>query len=229
MNNRRILSVDDEADHLLDLEEFLSENGFDVSTATNGEKAIEAAKAQAPDLVILDVRMPGISGLEVCRRIRRMYANLPIIFLSALRQEMDKVRGLNIGADDYVTKPYSLLELLARIKSLLRRTGASKKKIPRKFGKVTINPEGREVTREGLLITLKPKEFDLLCYLVEHQGEVLSRQHLLEAVWKQEGDPTTRTVDTHIRNLRKKLEPDPSRPQYFFTIHGVGYKFLNKD
>ncbi len=227
MNKSRILIVDDEIDHLDDLGEFLTENGFEVNTATNGEEAIAVAKEQDPDLVVLDVRMPGMSGFEVCRRLRQTNSSLPIIFLSALRQEMDKVRGLNLGGDDYIAKPYSLMELLARINSLLRRTKDLKSEVYWQFGEVKVNLEGREVIRSGQTISFAPKEFDLLCYLVEHQGKVLSRDDLLEAVWKHERNLSTRTVDIHILNLRKKLESDPSNPQYFLTVHGVGYKFIS--
>ncbi len=229
MNRPRILIVDDEVEFLEDLREYLGENGYEAVAATDGEAALSAARQQAPDLVILDVRMPGMSGLEVCRRLRQGNADLPVIFLSALHQDVDKVRGLETGGDDYIAKPFSAIELLARIKSLLRRAKPAEKKAPVRFGDVTLDPVRREVVRAGQPVSCTPKEFDLLCYLVEHDGEALSREHLLVAVWGHEVHPTTRTVDIHILHLRKKLEVEPSAPRHFLTVHGVGYKFVGEE
>lgn len=228
MSGSRILLVDDESDVLEGLVDYLGKNGFDVDTATNGEMALDTVKANPPDLVILDVRMPGMDGIEVCRRMRKLSPNTRIIFLSALQQDVDKAKGLMIGGDDYIAKPFSTLELLARVKAVLRRNGVPESPEVFQFGDVSIVPIRREVMRDGAVVEMTAKEFDLVYYLVQHQGEALSRDQLLESVWGQDQYPTTRTVDFHIFQLRKKLEKNSVRPEYFRTIRGVGYKFVNE-
>lgn len=229
MRRHRILLVDDERTVLQGLEKVLLAEGYEVATATDGEAGLAIAAVKNPDLVILDILMPGLNGFEVCQRLRMRNADVRILIVTALHKEMEKVRGLELGADDYVTKPVSLSELKARIKALLRRTGSFSLREDYRFGEVTIDPVGREVTKAGELIDLTAKEFDLLCYLVQHEGEALSRDRLLEEVWGHDQYPITRTVDIHILHLRRKLERDPSQPRYFLTLHGVGYKFVACD
>ena len=228
MSGSKILLVDDESDVLEGLVDYLGKNGFDVDTATNGEMALNTVKMNPPDLVILDVRMPGMDGIEVCRRLRKLAPETRIIFLSALQQDVDKAKGLMIGGDDYIAKPFSTLELLARVKAVLRRNGAAESPEVFKFGDVSIVPLRRDVIRAGAVVEMTAKEFDLVYYLVQHQGEALSRDQLLESVWGQDQYPTTRTVDFHIFQLRKKLEENSVHPEYFRTIRGVGYKFVNE-
>ncbi len=228
MSEAKILLVDDESDVLEGLVDYLGKKGFDVDTATNGEMALETVKANPPDLVILDVRMPGMDGIEVCRRLRKLSPSTRIIFLSALQQDVDKAKGLMTGGDDYIAKPFSTLELLARVKAVLRRNGAPEPPKVFEFGDVSIDPIRREVIRGGAVVEMTAKEFDLVYYLVQHQGEALSRDQLLESVWGQDQFPTTRTVDFHIFQLRKKLEESSVHPEYFRTIRGVGYKFVNE-
>jgi DNA-binding response OmpR family regulator len=177
--------------------------------------------------VVLDVMMPRMSGLEVCKQLRAKRASLPIIMLTARGQEIDKVVGLELGADDYVTKPFSIRELLARVKSVLRRTAVlPKDKEKHSFADVEVDLRRCRVVRSGKALDISSKEFDLLKYFICHPGETLSRDRLLEDVWGYDNYPTTRTVDTHLVRLRQKLEPDPEQPQYFLTVHGTGYRFV---
>ena len=201
--------------------------GYEVITARDGAEGLKRALDESPDLVILDVMMPRMSGLEVCRQLRAKRASLPIIMLTARGQEVDKVVGLELGADDYVTKPFSIRELLARVKSVLRRTAVlPKDKEQHSFADVQVDLRRCRVVRSGKALDISSKEFDLLKYFICHPGETLSRDRLLEDVWGYENYPTTRTVDTHLVRLRQKLEPDPEQPQYFLTVHGTGYRFV---
>ena len=171
--------------------------------------------------------MPRMSGLEVCRQLRAKRASLPIIMLTARGQEVDKVVGLELGADDYVTKPFSIRELLALVKSVLRRTAVLPKDLDQhSFSDVEVDLRRCRVLRSGKVLDVSSKEFELLKYFICHAGETLSRDRLLEDVWGYENSPTTRTVDTHLVHLRQKLEPDPEQPQYFLTVHGTGYRFV---
>jgi len=225
----RILVVDDDQDMVRGLEDNLALEEYEVLTAADGETGLATALSQKPDLVILDIMMPGMDGLDVCRRLRRQNKDVRILLLTAKGQESDKVLGLELGADDYVSKPFGLLELLARVKAQLRRAGAAGKQITYQCGEMVVDTVRREVTRADRPVELTAKEFDLLAYLLEHTGEALSRDHLLENIWGYEKYPTTRTVDNHILRLRKKLESDPSNPRHFLTLHGVGYKFVAGD
>lgn len=201
--------------------------GYEVLTARDGIEGLERALQESPDLVLLDVMMPRMSGLEVCRQLRAKRPAIPIIMLTARGQEVDKVVGLELGADDYVTKPFSIRELLARVKAILRRTaGAAKNQEQHTFGDVEVDLHRRRVVRSGKPLDISSKEFELLKYFICHSGETLSRDQLLEEVWGYENYPTTRTVDTHLVRLRQKLEPDPEQPQYFLTVHGTGYRFV---
>jgi two-component system alkaline phosphatase synthesis response regulator PhoP len=225
----RILVVDDDQDMVRGLEDNLALEEYEVLTAPDGETGLATALSQKPDLVILDIMMPGMDGLDVCRRLRRQNKDVRILLLTAKGQESDKVLGLELGADDYVSKPFGLLELLARVKAQLRRTEAAGRSVTYQFGEMVVDTVRREVTRADRLVELTAKEFDLLVYLLEHPGEALGRDHLLENIWGYEKYPTTRTVDNHILRLRKKLEPDPSHPRHFLTLHAVGYKFIAGD
>ena len=221
----RILIVDDEPEIVRGLDDNLRFEGYLTSTATDGRQALALAAREAPDLILLDIMMPGMSGWDVCRELRGRGIDAPIIMLTARGEEADRVRGLELGADDYVTKPFSLRELLARVRAVLRRPGPRPKVEEFAFGDVRVRPRGRQTFRGGREVTLTRKEFDLLVYLLEHRGEVVTREQLLDEVWGYERFPTTRTVDTHILRLRRKFEADPDRPAFILTVHGQGYKF----
>ena len=221
----RILVVDDEPEIVRGLEDNLRFEGYQTVSATNGEDGLALALSDAPDLVLLDIMMPKMSGWDVCRALRGRGVDVPVIMLTARGAEVDRVLGLELGADDYVTKPFSLRELLARVRAVLRRPGPRQKFEEFAFGDVRIRLRGRQVFRAGREVRLTRKEFDLLVFLVEHRGEVVTRERLLDEVWGYERFPTTRTVDTHILRLRRKFEADPDRPAWILTVHGQGYKF----
>jgi DNA-binding response OmpR family regulator len=226
-NPAKILVVEDEPNMVAGLRDNFEFEGYEVITAHDGIEGLERALAESPDLVVLDVMMPRMSGLEVCRQLRAKRASIPIIMLTARGQEVDKVVGLELGADDYVTKPFSIRELLARVRAILRRTAAiPKNQDQHSFGDVEVDLHRRRVLRSGKLLDISSKEFELLKYFICHSGETLSRDRLLEDVWGYDNYPTTRTVDTHLVRLRQKLEPDPEQPQYFLTVHGTGYQFV---
>lgn len=225
MRQSKLLLVDDELQMVKILQEFLEESGFEVGYSTSGKEALVAVGRHKHDLVLLDIQMPDMDGIEVCRKIRKMSPKLPVIFVTAADSDIDKIRGLNIGADDYISKPFNELEVVARINAVLRRTLSSRSQAIQKFGELQIDPVKREVTNKGISIKFTPKEFDLLYYLMDNRGEAISRERLLEDVWKMEGDIPTRTIDLHILQLRKKLEKNPSEPDLIITVHGFGYKF----
>ena len=221
----RILIADDEPEIVRGLEDNLRFEGYQTASATNGEDALALAMSDAPDLVLLDLMLPRMSGWDVCRELRRKGIDVPVIMLTARGAEVDRVLGLELGADDYVTKPFSLRELLARVRAVLRRPGPRQKFAEFAFGDVRIRLRGRQVFKAGEEMRMTRKEFDLLAFLVEHRGEVVTRERLLDEVWGYERFPTTRTVDTHILRLRRKFEGDPDRPRWILTVHGQGYKF----
>ena len=221
----RILIVDDEPQIVRGLEDNLRFEGYQTSTAADGPQALAVAAREAPDLILLDIMMPGMSGWDVCRELRGKGIDVPIIMLTARGEETDRIRGLELGADDYITKPFSLRELLARVRAVLRRPGPRHKVEEFAFGDARVRLRGRQAFRGGHEVLLTRKEFDLLVYLLEHRGEVVTRERLLEEVWGYERFPTTRTVDTHILRLRRKFERDPERPLFIVTAHGQGYKF----
>jgi two-component system alkaline phosphatase synthesis response regulator PhoP len=201
--------------------------GYQVLSAMDGVAGLERALADTPDLVILDVMMPRMSGLDVCKQLKSKLPAIPIIMLTARGQEVDKVVGLELGADDYVTKPFSIRELLARVKAVLRRAGSLPKDKERyAFGDVEVNLRSCQVSRKGRAVEFSSKEFDLLKYFLVHPGEALTRDRLLEEVWGYDKFPTTRTVDAHLVRLRQKLEAKPEDPRFFLTVHGTGYKFV---
>jgi DNA-binding response OmpR family regulator len=232
--SERILVVEDDLVLLETLEYRLSGEGYEVSTAEDGYQALEAAQEDPPNLVLLDVMLPGIDGFEVCR-ILRQEMTIPILMLTARTDEVDRVVGLEIGADDYITKPFSMRELLARIKAQLRRvrilTGESDTELPPaaseplRFEDLVIDLNRCEVSLHDEVLQLKPKEFELLVSLARHKGQVLSRDQLLKAVWGWEQSGQSRTVDVHIRWLREKIEEDPGNPLRIITVRGMGYRF----
>jgi DNA-binding response OmpR family regulator len=230
----RILVVDDEPALLETLAYNLKNQGYEVITASDGPSALEAARKQAPDLVILDIMLPGMDGFEVCR-ILRQEMTTPVLMLTARDDEIDRVVGLEVGADDYLTKPFSMRELLARVKAMLRRVRLIRQEMDsesgqpahqiEKFDDLLIDSNRHEIVLRGEPLTLKPKEYELLVFLAQHRGHVLSREHILEKVWGWEYIGDSRTVDVHIRWLREKIEVDPASPTRIVTIRGVGYRF----
>ena len=221
----RILIVDDEPEMVRGLEDNFRFEGYQTLAATTGKEGLALAVREAPDLILLDIMMPELSGWDVLRALRQKGLDVPVIMLTARGEEVDRVLGLELGADDYVTKPFSLRELLARVRAVLRRPGPRLKFEEFAFGDVRIRLRGRQVFKAGQEVRLTRKEFDLLRYLVEHRGEVVTRDRLLDEVWGYEQFPTTRTVDTHILRLRQKFEKDPEHPAWILTVHGQGYKF----
>jgi DNA-binding response OmpR family regulator len=224
---KRILVVEDDAAILRGLTDSLRDEGYDVLAARTGDEGLRRIREDVPDLVLLDVMLPGLSGFDVCRRARRDHPGIPILMLTARGEEMDRVMGLDLGADDYVTKPFSLPELLARVRAALRRAspdGALPGRV--EFDDVAVDFESYEATRGGRPLPLAPKEFAVLRMLVARGGKVVRRYDLLTHVWGFARMPTTRTVDNHVALLRSKLEADPSNPRRILTVHGVGYKFV---
>ena len=222
----RILIVDDEPQMVRGLEDNLRFEGYDTVSARSGREALALAVAESPDLILLDVMMPGMSGWDVCRELRAKGLAMPVIMLTARGEEADRVQGLELGADDYVTKPFGLRELLARIRAVLRRPGPRQKADEYAFGDVRVHTRARRTFKAGREVKLTRKEFDLLRYLVEFRGEIVTRDRLLDEVWGYDHFPTTRTVDTHILRLRQKFEDDPERPRHIVTVHGQGYRLV---
>jgi len=223
----RILIVEDEPAMVAGLRDNFEYEGYDVISAGDGVAGLDLALSGNPDLVVLDVMMPRMSGLDVCKQLKAKRPSLPIIMLTARGQEIDKVVGLELGADDYVTKPFSIRELMARVKAVLRRVTPPAPALEvYRFSDVEVNVRSNEVRRAGSVVDLSAKEFALLAYFVAHPAETLSRDRLLDSVWGYENYPNSRTVDTHIVHLRQKLEPNPEEPRFILTVHGSGYKFV---
>jgi two-component system alkaline phosphatase synthesis response regulator PhoP len=222
----RILIVEDEPAMVAGLRDNFEYEGYEVISAADGVAGLDRALADDPDLVVLDVMMPRMSGLDVCKQLKVKRPSLPIIMLTARGQEIDKVVGLELGADDYVTKPFSIRELMARVKAVLRRASPQPPAELYRFSDIEVNIRSNEVQRAGTPIVLSAKEFSLLAYFISHPAETLSRDRLLDEVWGYENYPNTRTVDTHIVHLRQKLEPNPEQPRFILTVHGSGYKFV---
>jgi two-component system alkaline phosphatase synthesis response regulator PhoP len=224
----RILIVDDEPDMLLGLKDNFEFEGYQVLTAGDGTAGLELARAEKPDLVVLDLMLPRLSGLEVCKTLRGEGFDKPIVMVTARGQEIDKVVGLELGADDYVTKPFSIRELLARVRAVLRRAEGRRQRLQSyRFADLEFDFETYKALRKGQPLEMSPREFELLRYLIERKGETVSRDQLLEDVWGYESYPSTRTVDTHIAKLRAKIGDSGSEPKYILTIHGMGYKFID--
>ncbi|MEK7704843.1 MAG: response regulator transcription factor [Myxococcota bacterium] len=226
----RILIVEDDDAMSGALRDGFVSEGHTVSMARDGAAGLALALSEAPELVILDVMLPKVSGHDVCRQLRAQGLETPIIMLSARGQEIDKVVGLKLGADDYITKPFSFMELLARVEAVLRRsrTGCTPAKAVHhaSFGDIAADFHTGEVRKGGKPVELSARELRLLRYFVEHRGEVVDRDTLLDAVWDYDEAPFTRTVDMHVAKLRKKLEDRPAEPQYLLTVHGMGYKLV---
>jgi len=237
----KVLVVEDETTLLETLEYNLAHQGYEVLTAVNGRDALTLARDNQPDLIVLDVMLPGIDGFEVCRILRKELS-VPIIMLTARSEEVDKIVGLEMGADDYLTKPFSMRELLARVKAMLRRVKLIREELAAEqvmedalpdvpanailtYGNLVIDQTRREVRLDETAVRLKPKEFDLLLFLARHQGMALSRDLILERVWGWSYDGNSRTVDVHVRWLREKIEPDPANAARIVTVRGIGYRF----
>lgn len=226
---RRILIVDDEATVREVVGQYLELEGYHVLQAATGLEALQVASATPPDLVILDLTLPGIDGLEVCRRLRAASA-VPILMLTARAEDADKLLGFDVGTDDYLTKPFNPRELVARVQAIMRRLEAMS--VPAmvfdgnlQFGGITIHPRTRQVERDGVPVDLTTKEFDLLHFLAAHPKQVFTREQLLQHVWNYDNYGEDSTVTVHIRRLREKVEPDPARPRHVRTVWGIGYKF----
>ncbi|OPJ59098.1 response regulator transcription factor [Clostridium oryzae] len=227
MAEEKILVVDDE-EHIVELIKFnLQNNGYNVLTASNGIDALKIAKSQVPQLVLLDLMLPGMDGYDVCKEIRKdmNISNTPIIMITARSEELDKILGLELGADDYVTKPFSVRELVARVKAVLRRTATQQFENSFKFANVSIDFQKHEVSKDGQKVELTLKEFELLEMLIKNKGRVMTRDFLLDKIWGYDYIGETRTVDVHIRHLRQKIEEDDKNPKFIETIRGVGYRF----
>ncbi|MFQ5413483.1 MAG: response regulator transcription factor [Phycisphaerae bacterium] len=222
----RILVAEDEPDMVMGLRDNLQFDGHEVIEAVDGEAALQAALHDRPDLILLDVMMPKLDGLAVCRRVREAGVRVPILMLTARSQEIDVIRGLEAGADDYVAKPFSVRELLARIKAALRRTGATGVSKVIRVGESTVDLVTGKVERGDTVCSLGHFEAEILKMLVERAEQPVERNEILEAIWGLSGFPANRTVDNHIVSLRRKIEPDPKHPRHLVTVHSIGYKFV---
>ena len=222
----RILVVEDNADLAFAVTTALQSEGFDVEVAASGPDGVEAARRRDAELMILDLMLPGFDGYRVIRTLRAEGIDTPILVLTARGEEADKVRGLRLGADDYVTKPFGAMELVARVEALLRRARPSARgAVLDRFGEVQVNRAARTVRRRGELVALTPKEYELLVALMDRAGTVVPRGELLSAVWGYQHDVSTRTVDIHVSELRSKLEPNPAQPVHIITVRKAGYRF----
>ena len=226
---KRILLIEDEPGLVLTLSDRLRSEGYEVESALEGGSGIELATSEPFDLIILDLMLPDMSGFDVCRDLRQQKVQIPILMLTARAQVEDKVVGLKLGADDYLTKPFETIELMARIEALLRRSAAAPVTSATgvyEFGQVKVDFPSAEVTRDGVPVELSAREFHLLSYLIENRGLLLTRDELLNNVWGYDAMPSTRTVDVHVSWLRQKVEANPRHPQFILTVHGRGYKFV---
>jgi two-component system alkaline phosphatase synthesis response regulator PhoP len=226
---KRILLVEDEPGLVLTLTDRLKSEGYDVGSASDGPSGLALAARERWDVILLDVMLPGSSGFDVCRDLRQQGVTTPVVMLTARGQVVDKVLGLKIGADDYLTKPFDMMELLARIEVQLRRAEAAKRTSSAnryQFGDVVVDARKAEVTRANKPVELSAREFLLLKYFIEHREATISREELLNEVWGYHSMPSTRTVDVHVAWLRQKIEPNPRQPQFILTVHGLGYKFV---
>jgi DNA-binding response OmpR family regulator len=222
---RRILVVEDDLAILTGLSMNLRFEGYEVLQAQDGRQGLARALDEAPDLVVLDLMLPELNGYEVLKELRQRGRDTPVVVLSAKGSEHDKILGLNLGADDYVVKPFGLQELLARIKAVLRRRFPSATQPPLSFGDVLVDPVAKTVTRAGQPVELTAQEFKLLAHFLAHPGRTFSREELLSAAWGYDYQGSARTVDNFMRQLRLKLEPDPEEPRHFVTVRGLGYRF----
>ncbi len=222
-----ILAIEDDPAILRGLADNLRFESYEVLTAADGESGYRLIREKQPDLIILDLMLPKLSGYEICRKVRAEGVRTPILMLTARGEEADRVLGLDLGADDYVSKPFSIRELLARVRAILRRAEPAAAPLDQlRFDDVVVNFLSYEASRAGQPLEMTRKEFSVLRYLAQRAGQVVSRDELLNEVWGYENYPTTRTVDNHIAGLRAKIESDPANPQHLRTVHGVGYKFV---
>jgi two-component system alkaline phosphatase synthesis response regulator PhoP len=223
----KILIIEDEPGLVTTLGDRLRKHGYLVSAASDGKTGLEIAMREPVDLILLDLMLPGQNGLSVCEKLRKAGSGTPILMLTARRQTKDKVAGLKAGGDDYLTKPFQMAELLARVEALLRRAATVPDVAPARhqFGSIAMDTRSTQVTRDGQIVPMSAKEFQLLRYFMEHSNVTLSREVLLREVWGYDGHPSSRTVDVHVAWLRQKLEPDPKSPQFILTVVGFGYKF----
>ncbi len=232
---KRILLVEDDDDIADLLELHLTDAGHAVDVVGDGDDGLARALTEAYDLIVLDIMLPGTDGFDICRRLRQEKCPTPILMVTAKTEEVDKVLGLELGADDYITKPFSIREVLARVKALFRRVEvdqdvhAEADDTPIELGKVVVEPEKRKVTVEGEAVDLTSKEFELLLLFARHPGRAFSRDELLDEVWGYQYSGYSHTVNTHINRLRNKIEPDPSEPRYVKTVWGVGYRFAEPE
>ena len=223
----KVLIVEDEPGIAVGLRDNFEYEGFTVVVAGDGEAAVRQATSEHPDIVVLDVMLPKLSGLDVCRNLRAKGFGAPILMLTARRREIDTVVGLEVGADDYVTKPFGIRELVARVKAHLRRASRSHPALlTYAFGDVDLDFRRYEARKAGRVLDLSPREFEMLKYLIQRQGETVTREQLLDEVWGYDQFPITRTVDNHIAKLRQKIEDHPAEPQHINTVHRVGYRFV---
>ena len=223
----KILIVEDEPDMRRGIEDNLQYEGYTTVATANGTEGLRLAQQESFHLIILDLMLPGMDGLDLCRQLKREGNATPIIMLTAKGSESDRVLGLEVGADDYITKPFSLRELLARVKAILRRTTSGSPNLREyQFGDFYFNFDRYEATKGEEPIELSPREFEMIRLLAEHRGEIVSREMFLEEVWGYESFPSTRTVDNHIAKLRQKIEEDPEHPKHIVTVHRMGYKFV---
>ncbi len=228
MSGARVLLVEDNSDLAEGLRYNLEREGYEVKVAADGPVGLEAGQQWRPDLILLDLMLPGMSGFDVLKGLRSSGSRVPVIIVSARGEEADKVRGFRLDADQYVTKPVGLLELLERVRALLRRSahvGSDEVGARIRFGEVSVEPGPRIVTRAERAVALTPKAYDLMLALIRRQGAVVSRVELLREVWGSAGDVQTRTVDSHMAELRRKLEDNPADPRHFLTVWKVGYRF----
>jgi len=224
---QKILIIEDESDMVLGLRKNLEWDGFEVIAASDGDSGLSAAMSNHPDLILLDIMLPRLSGLDVCRRLRNGGIKTPVIMLTARGQEIDKVLGLEIGADDYITKPFGIRELVARVRALLRRASVERTESDvYRFGDIELNFSRHQALKGGQPVELSPREFAMLKYFLLHHGETVTRDQLLDEVWGYDNFPLTRTVDNHIARLRQKIEKNPAEPEHIITVHRMGYKFL---
>ena len=222
----KVLVVEDDAAMATALKDGFAYEGYDVTLARDGEAGLKVAREAAPDVIVLDVMLPKMSGLDVCKRLRSEGSALPIIMLTARGQEIDKVLGLKLGADDYVTKPFGFMELMARVEALLRRSsGGARHAEVYGFGDVVVDFKKAELKKRGIVLEATARELKLLEYFIAHRGEVVPRERLLDQVWEYDSAPLTRTVDMHVAKLRKKIEDNPADPKFIVTVHRMGYKF----
>ncbi len=224
---RRVLLIEDEPGLVLTLTDRLTSEGYEVAAASDGPAGLERATRELWDVILLDVMLPGANGFDVCRDLRQRSITTPVIMLTARGQIMDKVLGLKLGADDYLTKPFDMLELMARIEVQLRRASSTQSgTTPYHFGNISVDFRKAQVLKDGVELDLSAREFLLLKYFIEHREATLTRDELLNEVWGYHSMPSTRTVDVHVAWLRQKIEPNPRNPQYVLTLHGLGYKFV---